>query len=159
MKRAQRYLEYVECAKQEIRTAEHMATVTYESVNDPKFLLTILRRVESANLLVMKAMLAKEETRENTQKRGRNETYEELFPVWETKYAQECNKETLQYLQQTHALLKKHEESPVEFARRGNIVLCTEEYQLDIISIESIKKSIQLAKNLTKRVEWGLKRG
>lgn len=159
MKRTQLCLEYLERAKQEICTAEHMVTVTYESVNDPKFLLAILRRIESTNLLVMKAMLAKEEALESAQKKGRNETHEELFPVWETKYAKECNKETLQYLQQTHALLKKHEESPVEFARRGNIVLCTEEYQLDIISIESIKKSIQLAKNLTKRVELGLKRG
>lgn len=158
MKRAQRCLEYLEHAKQEIHTAEHMATVTYESVNDPKFLLAILRRIGSANLWVMKAMLAKEGAIESAPKKRRSETYEELFPVWEARYAKECNKEILSYLHQTHALLKKHEESPVEFTRKGNIVLCTGEYQLDIISIESIKKSIPLAKNFIKKEELSILR-
>ena len=149
---------HLQNAKQCIKIADHMALVTYRLVQEPKFLLTITERLDKGLYNAMKALLAYELKFKRIP--AFQDTFENTLTIFKARTTRRYNlKEDYgKLIENVHNTVKKHKESPVEFSRDKTFVICDEKYNLKVISIESIKSTIRLSKNLVFELEAIIKK-
>ena len=149
---------YLQNAKQSIKIADHMALVTYRLVQEPKFLLTITERLEKGLYNAMKALLAYELKFKRIP--PFQETFENTLTVFKARTTRRytLKQDYGKLIENVHNTIKKHKESPVEFSRDKTFVICDEKYNLKVISIESIKSTILLSKDLVLELEAIIKK-
>ena len=140
-------------AKENLRIADHMANITYQIVKDPKFLVTILERLNKALNLGMKTILAYEVKWKKIP--PFQDDFNIMYPLFKARALRRYSfkEHYSKLIGQIHEAIIRHKEAPVEFTRKQKLVICDEKYDLEIVSIESVKKSIQLSKEFLKEAE------
>ncbi len=142
----EKFQEIRDKAKKYIYIADHMLSVTYPLVKDPKLLLAVIENIFLAYTNTIGSLLY----------------YERLFkriPPFQENFESKFNmfKETsvLKYkidksyvadIQDIKNIILAHRKSPVEFARKDRFVICSNNYKLKTISVNEIKKHIDKAK-------------
>ena len=63
------------------------------------------------------------------------------------------NIEYITLVQEVNDILKQHKQSPVEFRKNDQFVICSENYRIKVIKAEHIKKYIEKAKLFIKETE------
>ncbi|MFH1648940.1 MAG: hypothetical protein ABIA93_00115 [Candidatus Woesearchaeota archaeon] len=134
-------------AKKKLKLADHMLTMTYPLVNDPKLLLNIAQNLADSMEFTISALLEYERLfkrvppfkDEFNSKMVLFRTRVMPFYKIDVKYANAAS--------EIRDVLKKHKASPMEFIRRDKVVIADEQYQLRLISPAEIKKFMQVAKD------------
>lgn len=141
----------LERAQRQISLADHLLTATYPLSKDPKLLIGVLRNAYKAQDDVMTATIAyftpKQSVLKDTSFSVKYHQFEAVTQEKRIASAQE-----LDMLKQTHDLYVKHEESIVEFARKENMVVADERYQLNILSPKQLKNILGLTRLLLKKI-------
>lgn len=133
-------------AKKTLQVADHMATVTYKVVGDPKLLLAVVERINDALTYGMSAILSYERMYKRIPPYG--EGFEPMFSTFKSRITRRynINIEYITLIQEVNTILKDHKNSPIEFRKDNRFVICSENYRMKVISVDHIKKYIQKAK-------------
>jgi len=126
-------------AARRIQVADHMLTMTYPLVNDPKLLIAVLSNLTQSMESTMSAALTTEKVPHSEATR---------LAAYKRYVARKRNvpPETIRAYEEMRATLKEHKESPVAFRRNEQFVICNEGYKLRTLSPTTAKNYITLAK-------------
>lgn len=130
---------------QKIKVADHMLTMSYTLVNDPKILLSVINNIALAYEYSMSAILEYERLFKRVQVFKDN--YNSKLTLF-IKIADKLkiDKEHIKIMKELEEIKKAHEKSPVEFSRQGKFVICSDNYEMKTLEIKHIKNYINKAK-------------
>lgn len=137
-------------------TADHLAYVTYNLINDNKLIVVITENIYNALMKIMDAILCYERYYKRIN----------LHPdIFETKFeilknvAKRYNitREELLLIKDVKELIEHRNKSPIEFARRDKFVICSHDYKLRTLTLIKVKQYIQLTKNLIQKVNFAIR--
>ena len=140
-------------ATKKIRAADHMLTMTYPLVKDPKLLIAVLENInESMDKAIHTALQQERENKNiqaypNTQQGRLNSFQLQLAKKYQTP------KELLRSVQEVRETVEEHKNSPVEFRRKESFVICDESYKIRTLNEEILKKHIKAGKNLISHIQ------
>jgi len=150
------FLIVLESAKNNIKIADHMVNITYKLVKDPKLFLVILERLDKALTFTMKSILFYERYYKKIP------TFREDFNVMHDIFKARClrrynfNNDYILLIKEVNDVIKKHKQSPMEFKRDGKFVICSDDYKLNVVSDDSLKKKIEKAKAFIREADYML---
>ncbi len=147
-------------ARKMLVAADHMLTITYPMINDPKMLLSITNNAFSAISNGMNALLGYE----HQWKRVSSVPQEFMtqLTVFKNKVAKNVGfpNETIKKISEVLEIVNKHKTSPVEFVRKNKFVICSDTYGMNALTVERTKSFIKTAKYFVEKVdEWVNKNG
>jgi len=142
----ERFQEEREKAKRNIKIADHMLSVTFPLVKDPKLLLAILENIFLAYTNSIAAILYYERLFKRIP--PFHETFESKLNMFREKCVLRYNldKSYLLEVQNIKEIILEHKKSPVEFKRKDQFVICSDNYRIKSVSVQDIKKYIDRAK-------------
>jgi len=133
-------------AVRKLNIADHMLTMTYPLVQDPKLLLAVLKNIFSAMENAMSSVLHYERLFKRIPQF--QESFESKLTLFKSrvqpKYS--INGEYIKILYELREIIVEHKHSPVEFARKDKFVICSDNYKMKTISVPEIKNYIAKAK-------------
>ena len=149
----EKYEELRDIAKKKIHIADHMLTMTYPMVKDPKLLLAVIENVFLGLTNSMGALLHYERTYKRVP--PFQDTFVSKFNVFQQKCVPMYNisKDYLTTMQETKEIILQHKKSPVEFTRRDAFVICSDDYQMKTISLEKMRGYITKSKLFIKDID------
>lgn len=121
-------LSALKLARERLEAAEHMLSVTYNLVGEPRLLFTIVQKLHDAYFNAMKSILYYE--RYNNKIPKFEENFESMQTLFEARCARRYNHQDnyAPLVKELHDIVQGHKQSPVVFARKGSYVICDEEY-------------------------------
>lgn len=132
--------EYMKLAKEKLHVGKHITTVTFPSLQDPKLLLAALQHLFLSMNYSMNAVLTHEH------ERGKTPPYNPSFTSRFSAFRMHCadrlgfDKEAVKALWEARHLLLEHKKSPVEFVRDTRIVICSDDFDMTIVSSDRVKE-------------------
>lgn len=145
-------------ARRKVTVADHILTQTYPLVKDPKLLLAVLQNIFEANDAGMHCLLLFEEERKRVSPVA--DDFESRLLAFKRhlveRYA--VPKEFLRFVGELRETMHEHQESPMEFARRGEFVICDEGYRIRTLTTEQLKRYVQRTKAFVAFVEEKVKK-
>jgi hypothetical protein len=140
-------------AKKKIKVADHMLTITYPLVQDPKLLLAILENVFLAQTDAMSSVLEYERLFKRVP--PFHDTFDSKFNLFRSKIAPKSNINPyyIKMMQEVKEIVVGHKQSPVEFARKDKFVICSSEYNLKTLNMADVKKYVEQTKQFVREME------
>ncbi|MBN1386521.1 hypothetical protein JW968_06135 [Candidatus Woesearchaeota archaeon] len=139
-------------AKKRLSTADHMLTQTYPMVNDPKILIAVLQNLHSSLDKALCSIL--EHERHFKRIPPYHNSFTSRLNLLRTKFAVQYGLEDLvKLMDNVDSKLAQHKDSPIEFARKGQFVICDKRYNVQTLSVPELKQSIKIAKSVMNRIE------
>jgi hypothetical protein len=137
-------------AQEKLKLADHMLTQTYPLVKDPKLLIAVMENLFLSLTNAMGSVLHYERTFKRIPSFVDN--FESKFEIFRHKCAlrYKLKKEYLTLISDIKEAVLAHRKSPVEFAREGHFVICSDNYKLKTLSVEQIRKYIEQTKTFLK---------
>ena len=139
------FLDFQHKAEQDLKIAKYLMKVTFSLVQDPKMLLGVLERI----FLAMNHSLSCIVHYERLFKRipPFHNTFESKYMSYKHRVMPryKIKKEYSETLDSITAILIAHKKAPVEFSRPGMFVICDDDYKMEKITSEKIRKYIEIA--------------
>lgn len=133
-------------ANKSFNTADHLAYVTYNVVNDTKLISLIAEHLFTALTKGMDALLYIE--RQYKRIPIYPDSFEvklDLFQKIISRYG--INKDFIILIKELKEILDCKLKSPVEFIRKDKLIMCSETYRLKTITLDKIKKDVNQVKS------------
>lgn len=133
-------------SKKHLQNADHMLSMTYPLIKDPKILLAVLNNMDVAISSIIDTVL------EYDKLYKRISTYEDTFEAKFEIFKKKCvskygfNPDFIQTVKEIKETIKAHKESPVEFSKKDKFVICNEKYKFKILEADTLKKQITKTK-------------
>ncbi|MFT4311256.1 MAG: hypothetical protein ACMXX7_01370 [Candidatus Woesearchaeota archaeon] len=128
-----------------IKVADHMLTMSYSLVKDPKILLSVINNVYDAYDHAITALLEYERLFKRVQAfKDNTDSKINLFIKISDKL--KIDKEHIKIIRELDEIKKAHKKSPVEFSRKGKFVICSDSYEMKTLEIKHLKNYINKAK-------------
>ncbi|MCB9362405.1 hypothetical protein H6504_03130 [Candidatus Woesearchaeota archaeon] len=133
-------------ARKNLQVADHMVSVTYPLLQEPRLLLTILDNIFLAYVHSMTALLEFEY--ENKHRESIPGELQDKFDIFRRTHLDRyhLDKSLPETIQELKELVLCHKRSPVEFRRRDEFVICSENYDIKKLSIRQMQRYIAKAK-------------
>jgi hypothetical protein len=140
-------------AEKSLKIADHMLYVTYPLVRDDKLLVAILENIFLAFTSSMASVLYYERLFKRVP--PFHDTFESKYNLFVDKIvpSYKLDKRYMEIITRIRDMVSEHKESPVEFARGGQFVICSKDYRVRTLSIEQLKQFIEEAKDFLK-INW-----
>jgi len=137
-------------AHEKLKLADHMLTQTYPLVRDPKLLVAVMENIFLALTNAMASVLYYERTFKSIPPFVDN--FENKLRLFREKCTPKysLSRKYLDTITEVKEAVLAHRRSPIEFARKENFVICSDNYKLRTITIEQIKGYIGLTKTFLK---------
>lgn len=147
----ERFLELRSQAARHAEVADHMLSVTYPTLSDPKLLVTVLENAYASMLAAVESLLQYELLFKRINLYG--DSVEERLRMFKHLSAKhELDPKYLTAIEELRQILREHQESPMEFSKDEHFVMYTDDSGVKTISAGSIKRYIPLAKEFTKEI-------
>ncbi len=140
-------------ARQKLKNADHLITMTYPMVMDNKLLMAAVENLHQALELSISSVLQYERLFK------RIAPFHEEFPSKLNAFIQgimpnyHIDKSYLKLIQDIDDLVKAHRKSPVEFARKDKFVIASESYELRQLTHQSVKDYLEKSKRFIQDME------
>jgi hypothetical protein len=133
-------------AKKKLALADHMLFVTHPLVKDPKLLLAVMENLFLAQTHTVGALLYYERIFKRVQPFF--DTFESKYRVFSEKCVEKYNLDSdyLEFLRTIKEVLLAHKRSPIEFSRKDQFIICSEDYELKVLNISEIKAFVAKTK-------------
>jgi len=133
-------------AIKKLKLADHMLTITYQLVQDPKLLLAVLENIFHSLNNAMNSILYYDRLFKRIPILP--DSFEAKLNIFKTMCAPRYNikREYIDLIRDIRDIIINHKSSPIEFARKDKFVICSDNYKMKTISIPDIKKYIAQAK-------------
>jgi hypothetical protein len=121
------YKRFRDEARKDIKIADHMLFVTYPLIRDPKLLLAVLENIFLTLTNTMGYVLYYE--RKFKRVPSFFDTFESKYRVYVEKIVSryDISPEYSTLLKRVKEILVAHKRSPIEFSKRDQFVICSEE--------------------------------
>jgi phage regulator Rha-like protein len=138
----EKYEELRDIAGKKIQIADHMLTMTYPMVKDPKLLLAVMENIFLALTNSVGSLLHYERIYKRVP--PFQDTFVSKFNVFKQKCAKRLNidNETILMIHEIKEIILQHKKSPVEFTRNNSFIICSEDYRMKTITLEKMKNYI-----------------
>lgn len=148
----EKYEELRDIAKKKIQVADHMLTMTYPMVKDPKLLLAVMENVFLALTNSIGSLLYYERYYKRVP--PFQDTFVSKFNVFKQKCAgrHKIDPELVMMVNEIKDIILQHKKSPVEFSRNDSFVICSDNYQMKTISLEKMKNYILKSRSLMENI-------
>lgn len=143
-------------AKDAAKIADHMVTVTYNVVNDPKLLVVVAEKLLAALQAAIKSVLLYEVYHRRIPAfKEDKEDFLDMFSMFKVRCSRryKFDPSYVDMIDKVHEITQHHKASPVEFARKEQYVICSEEYKTDIISKKFLREALEKTKSFIIDVE------
>jgi hypothetical protein len=133
-------------ANKTLRLADHMLYVTYPLIKDNKLLVSILENIDKSIKKAIDAFIRYDLIYKRI--RLNPESFRDkiiLFSKISTR-RYNFNEDDFDFIKKIDDIIKKHKESPVEFAKGDKFVICYNHYKTKILTFEDMKSYILKAK-------------
>jgi len=153
----EKFIQNLEEAARIIRTVDHLAYVTFPIVKDKKMLIKIAIETKNAIALCINSILQYD----YLYKRIR--LYKDVRENFRT-FKEKCSlrygisKEEVSKIVSLFELAEKHQKSPLEFVRNDKVVIMSENFYPETLTLEKVKEFVNLAKNLMLKLEKTMKK-
>ena len=127
-------------------TADHLAYTTYPLVGDTKLIITVVENLYASLVTAMDAFLYYDRLYKRINPVPEN--FHSKFETFKTKTAPryDINSEKILLILNLREIIKKRQESPMEFTRKNKYVIASQDYELKTITIETAKKYLAESK-------------
>lgn len=148
----EKYQESREAAKKYIKTADHMISVTYPLVKDPKLLLAVMDNVFLALTSSMGAILHHDRLFKKIP--PFHNTFESKYRMFREKSVNLHNvdKSYLKFILDIKNIIIQHRKSPIEFSRKDAFVICSEDYKMKTLTVPEIRIYIDKTKSFVEKM-------
>ncbi len=135
-----------ENAKKTVRMADHILTVTYPLLKDPKILVSAAKNIFSAAEQAMTSVLEHERLFKRIP--SYQDNFESKFRVFKEKIVPRHNISPghVKTIRELKDILSAHKESPVEFTRKEKYVICSDDYDMKTLSEKQLKNHLKNTK-------------
>ena len=149
----ERYEELGQASRKNMQVADHMLTMTYPLVKDPKLLLAVMENIFLALTNSIGALLHYERIYKRVP--PFQDTFASKFNLFQNKCSQRysIDNEHLMMIQEIKDMILQHKKSPVEFTRGDSFVICSEDYRMKIVSVERMKEYILKSKQFIRGID------
>lgn len=149
----EKYEELRQSARKNMQIADHMLTMTYPLVKDPKLLLAVMENIFLALTNSMGSLLHYERIYKRVP--PFQDTFVSKFSVFRGKCSRRygIGDEYLLMMRDIKDMILQHKKSPVEFTRRDSFVICSEDYKMKVVSVEKMKEYILKSKQFVQGIE------
>jgi hypothetical protein len=136
-----------ETAQRKLKVADHMLTMTYPLVNDPKLLLNITVNILESMESAMSSVLEFERLFKRVP--PYDEDFDGKLVVFQQSIVPEKNipRNYVVAMNELRELIRYHKDSHIEFVRKDRMVMADDNYRLKTLSPGDIKKRLQTAKD------------
>ena len=133
-------------AKLQLKNADHMASVTYQVVNDPKLLMAIAEKLYNSLTYAISSLLHRDYLFKVISNLPENFGDQlRLFQRYSiNKY--NLNKEIITLVKELQELVEFRKKSPVEFIKRGDFIVCSSGYNTKSINLKKMKQYVSQVK-------------
>ncbi len=140
-------------ALRHLKITDHMLTQTYPMLQDPKLLVTVLRNLFSALTEGINTLLYYDVEMKRIPQFS--DTFENKLNLFRARCSRRYPFGT-QYLSHINTIMeivKQHNASPMEFSRRGQFVICSDNYRsVTTVSVKTLRQHIATAKGFIDEV-------
>lgn len=146
-----KYEEFREKALKDLKLADHIFTMTYPLVNDPKLLKVVIKNIYNA----MKNTIAMLLNYERYYKRipPFSENYEAMVELCKEIFSKyKISQNYISFLYQIKEKMELQKKSEVEFVRKEKVVFASKDYDLNTLSVYEIKEYLAKAKLFMKEI-------
>ncbi len=135
-----------------ISTADHLAYITFPVVNDIKLLLHITRSVDEAMTNGMDILLEYDRMYKRIGPLPSN--FNSRFDVFKKACVKRYNisEDHVDLINELRDIMRRHKESPMEFKRKDEFVICNDHFRLKKLSIQRVKGYLEKAKPFISQV-------
>lgn len=139
-------------ANKAFETADHLAYMTYPLVNDKKILMLIAEHVHKALLKGMEAFLYYDSLYKRISIMPTS--FENQFSIFKnyTTRRYKLPSDVVVLIREIDDLIKHREMAPMEFTRRENYIIASNNYKLKTVSIEKVKRYVKETKYFLERL-------
>ncbi len=124
------------------QTAEHLYHKTFPVTRDPKLLLAIVKSISNSLEHFLETVLTKEKI---SSPEGLLKKINALRPL---AHKYHLSNDNIVFMLRIQEILHAQKQSPVEFRRGDKRVLCSEDYELEILSPQEVKHFITQTKKI-----------
>ncbi|MBN2421755.1 hypothetical protein JXB41_00890 [Candidatus Woesearchaeota archaeon] len=142
----ERYEEAREKALKCISIADHMLTMTYPLLQDPRLLLASIENIFLGLSNAIGSLLYFDRLYKRIPPFHSN--FESKFNMFKMKCVPryDINREYLRFISNVKELVYENKKSPVTFSRKDKFVICADDYKLKTLSFNELKKNLEKAK-------------
>ncbi|HLC96081.1 MAG TPA: hypothetical protein VJH97_02060 [Candidatus Nanoarchaeia archaeon] len=147
----EKFQELRDISIKKLQTADHMLTMTYPFVQDPKLLILVIENLFLAATNAMGSVLHYERLFKRIP--PFQDTFESKYNMFRLKCADNFDPEHIALIGELKDIIIAHRKSPVEFSKKDRFVICSEDYQMRTISLPGLKEYIQKTKLFIQRTQ------
>ena len=143
----EKFAEHKQRAVQNVKVADHMLTMTYPLVKDPKLLIAVLENLFMACTNAMASVLHYERSFKRIP--PFHDTFESKYTLFKQKIVPhyQVDLKWVRFIAELKELVQDHKESTTEFPRKGKFVMADKDYRIKTISEEDLKYYLRLTKD------------
>jgi hypothetical protein len=147
----EKFQEFRDLSKKKLQLADHILTMTYPVVKDPRLLVSSVENLFLAYSYGISSVLSYETLFKRVPPfpDDFNSKFE-LFRERCRKYG--IDEENLKIIKDLKTVIISHKKSPVAFSRHENFVICDANYRTRTISANEVKNYIEKAKLFIKEL-------
>ena len=140
-------------AQKRVKTADYMLTMTYETVKEPKLLLTVLNTAFLASKEAMDAALYYERHFKRIPPFN-EDSFESKLDIFKRMLSQKYGMKLIdfEFIHYLKKVTKEHKKSAVEFGRKENFFIMDDDYKGETLNPKEVKEIILNAKLFIDRV-------
>ncbi len=133
-------------ANKNLKLADHMLHVTYPLVKDNKLLVHILENIDKSMKSSIDAFIRYDQVYKRVRSNPSSfvEKVELFSKICSRRYP--FTQSDFEFIEEVDDLIKKHKESPMEFVKGDKFVICSDNYNTKILTLERVKHMISKAK-------------
>jgi len=149
----ERFQEELSDGRRNLQAADHLVSMTYPLVGDARLLMAATDNLFSAARSLMASLLHYEEAFK------RIPHFREEFDSMSYWFRSRCvphyglSREYGRVMLELKELVDSHKSSPVEFARKDGLVICSDSYNMKKITVSQVKSYVSVIKRMLIEVE------
>jgi len=146
-----------EKAKQYLDNADHILSITYPLVKEPKLLVAAMDNIYLSLLNAVNASLNFE--RFNKRIPPFHDSFENKLEIFKKEFVKKYNLNPayIKLITNINSLLENHKKSTMEFPRKDVFVICTNDYTIKTLSMEEMKSIVSETKNFLRDINSVMK--
>ena len=148
----EKFQELRDLASKKLKLADHILTMTYPMIKDPRLLLSSIENLFLAFTYGMSSLLYYERLFKRVPQFQDN--FASKFELFKENCLKKYNldNEYPKIMQEIKDIIVAHKKSPMEFSRNDSLIICNGNYRMKTISSNMIHNYVQKAKLFIKNV-------
>jgi hypothetical protein len=145
-------------ANKSLRLADHLLHVTYPLAKDNKLLISILNSLDKSVKFAIDAFIRYDQIYKRV--RSDPDTYREKLRLFSkiSSIRYGFLQSDFDFLEEIDDIIKKHNESPIEFSRKDKFIICYNDYKTKELTLDYVKSGFVKAKSFIVKLNYILEK-